>query len=168
MSWPSFFSSIGSASKSSHDLSMLAAERTTPWVTTPGTVIPMGESPRTSSKWSTIWSMTSATASGVDCCGVSIRLRLAANSPLDRSTGAPLMPLPPTSMPSGRPVLLLMGTPSSEVGPSGEGEDLVAVVGDEDRVLELGRAAPVAGDDGPLVVPHVPRLGAEVEHRLDG
>ena len=44
---------------------MFAAERTTPRVTTPGMVMPMGESPRTSSKWSTIWSMTSATASGV-------------------------------------------------------------------------------------------------------
>ena len=35
-------------------------------------------------------------------------------------------------------------------------------------MLELGRAPAVTGDDGPPVVPHLPLVGAEVEHRLDG
>src|SRR6478609_12083309 len=51
---------------------------------------------------------------------------------------------------------------------SGEGQDLGPVVGDEQGVLELRAGLPVAGDDGPVVVPHVPLAGAEVQHRLDG
>ena len=47
---------------------------------------------------------TFATASGVAGCGVSMRTRSSANSPCCRSTGAPLMPVPPKSMPNGRPV----------------------------------------------------------------
>src|SRR6476659_4352801 len=53
-------------------------------------------------------------------------------------------------------------------GVLGESEDLVAVVGDDDGVLELGRAPAVTGDDGPAVLPHLPLVGAEVEHRFDG
>src|SRR4051794_2412986 len=80
-------------------LSMLAAVRTTPRTTTPGTVMPTAglvAAPSATSR-----ATTSATASGLPPSGVSMRVRSAANSPLDRSTGAPLMPLPPKSMPKG-------------------------------------------------------------------
>src|SRR6478609_633808 len=187
-----------SASVLIHDGSMLAAESTVPRMTTAGTVTPMGESPVTSAKWSTIWSTTSATPSGVAGLGVRIFNRFPARSPAFRSTGAPLMPLPPMSMPRGLPCLAMVRTSLSRTwswgvswwcggtrwcrcgeeddvggrprsgGVRGEGEDLVSVVGDEDRVLELGRAPAVTGDDGPPVVPHVPLGGPEVEHRLDG
>src|SRR6476619_3885072 len=49
-----------------------------------------------------------------------------------------------------------------------EGEDLGAVVGDGDGVLEVGGAAAVDGDDGPAVVEHLGLGGARVHHRLDG
>ena len=78
---------------------MLAAERVWPWVTTAGMVTPMGPSPMSSAKWLTISATTFATLAGVDFAGVSIRSRSLANSPEPRSTGAPLMPLPPMSMP---------------------------------------------------------------------
>ena len=46
------------------------------------------------------------------------------------------------------------------------GEDGVAVAGDEDHVLELGRAPAVAGHVGPLVRPHHRAVRALVEDRL--
>jgi len=84
-----------------HAESMLAAVRTTPLVTTAGSVTPMGESPVSSAKCSAICTTRSATASGEDTLGVSRRIRSLANWPSARSTGAPLMPLPPMSIPSG-------------------------------------------------------------------
>ena len=42
-----------------------------------------------------------ATALGLDALGVSMRSRSAENSPVDRSTGSALMPLPPKSIPMG-------------------------------------------------------------------
>ena len=86
-----------SASVPIQDLSMLAAECTTPLRTTPGTVTPIGTVE--SGNLDTSSANTSATASGVDCAGVLIRTRSAANSPWSRSTGAPLIPLPPKSIP---------------------------------------------------------------------
>src|SRR5262245_61191028 len=47
------------------------------------------------------------------------------------------------------------------------GEHVEAVVGDEDRVLELGGALAVGGDRGPVVVPHAVLPRAEGDHRLD-
>ena len=44
--------------------------------------------------------MMTATASGVDSSGVGIRVRSVANLPLMRSTGAPLIPEPPISIPN--------------------------------------------------------------------
>src|SRR5262249_52516757 len=52
-------------------LSMLAAVWTTPLMTTPGNVIPIG--PSTSGKWATICSTTLPTSVGFDFLGVSIR-----------------------------------------------------------------------------------------------
>ncbi len=86
---------------------MFAAVFTTPCCTTPGTVTPIGEPSCTSSKRSTISATQSHTASGVDFSGVSILKRSWANSPFSRSTGAPLIPLPPMSMPRGLAVLML-------------------------------------------------------------
>src|SRR6478609_7144650 len=136
---------------------MLAAVRTTPPTTTAGTVTPMGESPVASSKCWAIWATTAATALGVDFSGVSKRRRSAANSPVARSTGAPLMP-----MPSGWWVVDMRSSFRS-----GKREDLVAGLGDEDGVLELRGALAVLGDHGPVVGPHLPLVGAQVEHGLD-
>ena len=89
-----------SASVPSQASSMLAAECTTPCRTMPGTVTPTG--PWVSGNWSSSSLNTAATASGVEGCGVRTRTRSAAKSPAPRSTGAPLMPVPPKSMPTGR------------------------------------------------------------------
>src|SRR5512133_1483941 len=59
----------------------------------------VGASPMIWEKLSTISPTTSATFFGVDFCGVVMRSRLEVKSPVARSTGAPLMPLPPMSMP---------------------------------------------------------------------
>src|SRR3954451_8232265 len=48
------------------------------------------------------------------------------------------------------------------------GKDLAAGVGDADRMLELGRKRPVAGDGGPAVLQDLHVGAAEVDHRLDG
>ncbi len=79
---------------------MFAAEWTTPWTTTPGTVTPTR--PSESSNLVSSSAKTSATALGVAGWGVSMRTRSSANSPFSRSTGAPLIPLPPKSIPNGR------------------------------------------------------------------
>ena len=78
---------------------MLAADFTTPCTTTPGTVMPIGAP--SSAPLATSSETTSATATGLPPSGVSTRVRSAANSPVSTSTGAPLMPLPPKSMPKG-------------------------------------------------------------------
>src|SRR3954452_17425837 len=108
-----------SASSPIQCLSMLAAEWTTPCLTTPGTVTPTG--PSESSKRSSSSEKTFATACGVAGWGVSIRTRSSAKSPFSRSTGAPLIPLPPTSMPKGRPDprCVLMGPSQPDAKPGG-------------------------------------------------
>src|SRR5690625_4085840 len=70
----------------------------TPSWTTAGKVTPTG-TPRPISKDSTKAVTVSATASGVEGWGVGIRRRSADSAPVLRSTGAPLMPLPPISTP---------------------------------------------------------------------
>src|SRR5690349_9580275 len=55
-------------------------------------------------------STTSATLSGVAWSGVGIRTRSAENSPFSRSTGAPLMPLPPKSTPTAWVWALMLAT----------------------------------------------------------
>ena len=47
-------------------------------------------------------------------------------------------------------------------------QDLGAVLGDGDRVLEVGGQRAVAGDDGPAVGLDLDLVAAEREHRLDG
>src|SRR5689334_12866574 len=79
---------------------MLAADFTTPCTTTAGTVMPTGTP--SAAPLPTSSATTSATSWGWPPDGVSTRVRSAANSPVARSTGAPLMPLPPKSMPKGR------------------------------------------------------------------
>src|SRR2546430_6900561 len=53
-------------------------------------------------------------------------------------------------------------------GSLGEGEDLGAVVGHGDRVLEVGGERTVPGDDRPAVVQGLGLGLALVDHRLDG
>lgn len=50
----------------------------------------------------------------------------------------------------------------------GCGQDFSPGVGAGQGVLELGGAAAVSGDRGPLVVPDLRLGGAEGEHGLDG
>ena len=73
--------------------------RVTPRWTTPGNVTPIGPF---HPKCSTMSATTSSTASGVPGLGVRMRWRRARSTPRRVSTGAPLMPLPPMSMPSMR------------------------------------------------------------------
>ncbi len=80
--------------------STLAAERATPCLITAGNVAPTGP---VQSKCVDQLPTTSATASGVAGCGVRIRLRSVGSSPVAMSTGAPLMPVPPMSMPKACP-----------------------------------------------------------------
>ena len=72
--------------------------------------------------------------------------------------------------PAAEPIGHLGRTASSRLGAlrSREGEDLGAVVGDGDGVLEVGGAAAVGGDDGPAVVEHSVSARAGVDHGLDG
>ena len=50
---------------------------------------------------------------------------------------------------------------------SRKGENFSPVLGDDDRVLELGRAGTIGGDDRPVVVPLLPLDRTEGQHRLD-
>jgi hypothetical protein len=79
------------------DLSTFAAVRIVPPVTTPGKVMPVG--PVQSNDLATSCT-TSATAVGVEGRGVRIFLRSASSLPVATSTGDPLMPLPPMSIPN--------------------------------------------------------------------
>ena len=80
-----------------HDLSTLAAVSATPPRTTAGNVAPTAPSPP---NLATTWATTSATDAGTAGCGVSSRYRSAVSVPRSTSTGAPLMPVPPMSIPS--------------------------------------------------------------------
>ena len=75
---------------------MFAAVWTTPSRTTDGSVRPIVPG---ASSFVTISFTTAATASGVAGCGVGMRMRSAVKAPAARSTGAPLMPVPPMSTP---------------------------------------------------------------------
>src|SRR5579862_1446970 len=55
-----------------------------------------------------------------------------------------------------------------QAGGSDGGEDLRAVLGDRDAVLEMGGERTVAGHDRPVVGLHDRLVAAEGEHRLDG
>ncbi len=92
------------ASTPIQESSTLAAVRTVRWWTMAGKVQPMA--PR-HSKCRASCPTTSATASGSEGSGVGMRWRGPASSPVARSTGAPLMPLPPMSMPRTFIVTLL-------------------------------------------------------------
>ncbi len=80
-----------------HESSMFAAVSTMPLRTTDGSVSPTG--PLTS-KRPTSSTTVAAIAVGVGGVGVSTRTLVAASSPAARSTGATLMPVPPTSTPT--------------------------------------------------------------------
>ena len=77
--------------------SRLAAVLVTPSMTTPGKVMPTGPDQLNEA---VICFTTSATASGRAGRGVAIFCRSVTNLPVVTSTGAPLMPEPPMSMPS--------------------------------------------------------------------
>ena len=93
----SWIGSNAAASRSIHVLSTFAAVRTVPPATTPGKVAPMTPDQLNASTSSCT---TSVTASGVAGDGVAIFFRSASSFPVARSTGAPLIPVPPMSIPS--------------------------------------------------------------------
>ena len=72
----------------------------TPWRAGAGKEMPTGPSPMVGAKLSTISCSTETTFSGDDFSGVGIRSLGSAKSPTLRSTGAPFIPEPPTSIPS--------------------------------------------------------------------
>ena len=80
-----------------HVLSTFAAVRMVPLITTPGKVAPV--TPVQPNDCATSLT-TSVTASGVAGCGVAIFFRSASSFPVARSTGAPLIPVPPMSIPN--------------------------------------------------------------------
>src|ERR1035438_2472237 len=85
------------ASRPIQVVSRLCAVMVVPLITTPGNVIPAGPvQPNPLARSRT----TSATASGTAGRGVSILTRSAASLPVNTSTGAALIPVPPMSMPS--------------------------------------------------------------------
>ncbi len=88
--------SSDAASTPIHSGAMFAAVRTTPLRTTAGSARPMGP---VQSKWAVTTVATSSTALGVAGRGVLILCRFATNRPSPTSTGAPLTPEPPTSIP---------------------------------------------------------------------
>ncbi|MDX6341338.1 MAG: hypothetical protein QOH87_1476 [Trebonia sp.] len=98
-----------------HDLSTFAAERMVPPITIPGKVAPV--TPVHPNACATSLT-TSVTASGVAGCGVAIFFRSAASFPVSRSTGAPLIPVPPMSIPNARICLIpsRRGSPRSRPG----------------------------------------------------
>ena len=87
---------IRDASALIHDLSTLAAVNTVPPLTTPGNVQPIGP---VHSKCFAISATVMPTASGVAGSGVSKRRRSVTRWPFLVSTTAPLMPVPPISIP---------------------------------------------------------------------
>ena len=89
----------------------------TPRWTTAGKVHPIGP---VVSKWATIWPTTRATSPGDPPGGVGMRRRSAVSVPCSRSTGAPLMPVPPMSMP--RIVVICRSLPESAL-PRSSGPD---------------------------------------------
>jgi len=81
--------------------------------------MPIGESPISLRNSSTIFATTLAQAFGVDFFGVGIRMRLPVSAPVCRSTGAPLTPDPPMSMPRmwcGVEVMQAMLGPETALG----------------------------------------------------
>src|SRR5690349_23223735 len=107
--------------------------------------------------------------------GVFTLSRSLTSSPVPRSTTAPLMPVPPMSMPIAWSVAMaphyratIAGYRRGPGGASGERQDLRAALGHDEGVLELRGERAIARDDRPVVVPDVPFDGAERQHRLDG
>src|SRR5699024_1625948 len=82
-------------------------------------------------------------------------------------------PSPPLALPARRALLSRRDCPSPrglvcELLLARQGEDLVALLGDDEGVLELGGPLPVAGLDGPVVIPDLVVQPTQVDHRLDG
>src|SRR5687768_6180377 len=84
------------------------------------------------------------------------------------------MPVPPMSMPKAVFFAAVMGITYSLRGGYASGarsrqrQDLGTGLGNRDGVLELGGALTVLCHNGPAVRPHLPLVGAEVQHRFDG
>ncbi len=109
---PSRIANSAAASVLIHRLSTLAAVSAVPCFTTQGRVMPTGPS---QANFSTISATTSATASGVDGCGVGMRRRSPSSAPASRSTRPPLMPEPPMSTPNPRVVPPIPVVPSYSI-----------------------------------------------------
>src|SRR5690554_7180163 len=98
--------------------------------------------------------------------GVGSLRRSVNSSPDSVSTMAPLMPVPPMSIPTAMLMAFLQpGLCTTAV--LGMGQDVGAGLRDREGVLELGRPALVACRHCPAVVPLVPLVGAESEHGFD-
>ena len=83
---------------------MLAADLVMPWATTAGRQTPTLASDGALS-WSRRSLQTAATASGSPPSGVAMRILVEASSPVEVSTSAALIPVPPTSIPTAMGVI---------------------------------------------------------------
>src|SRR5687767_14167020 len=80
--------------------------------------------------------------------------------------GTHLVALATKCVPSSQDCGASVGPADGGVAGPGDGEDLDAVVGDDDGVLELGAREAVGGHLGPAVVPLAQAGRAGGEHRL--
>src|SRR5690606_5647233 len=88
-----------SASKSTHSLAMLAAERVLPRLTIAGNATPSGSCDSAASRLSSTSRTVSRTSAGRAPIGVGMRTRSESSVPCSRLTIPALMPVPPISTP---------------------------------------------------------------------
>src|SRR4051794_19642284 len=131
---------------------------------TPGKVTPTRCS---QSKAATTWATTPQTASGSDGCGVSIRTRLPISSPLSRSTGQPLIPLPPMSTPKPRATghsVVIGATVESARPPLGQDRAVTSSTAPRPTAAELlGLAVATAREAAAVVARGRGAAGEQVE-----
>src|SRR5215207_1018266 len=171
MKWisrPKRSSKSDSAGRPIHSREMFAAERVRPCFTTAGKHTPRGSVlPVAWSSSARSSSVASRMSAGRPPSGVATFLRSETSWPVSRSTIAPLMPVPPMSMPIAWSVAIAPHYRGLHERRSGKSEDVRTALGHHEGVLELGGEGAIAGDDGPVVAPELPLDRAEGEHRLD-
>src|SRR3954469_448613 len=137
MSRPSAFSNSFSASSPLHFLETFAGDMVTPGSTTAGKQTPTASPSASDPSASIILTTSATTSSGLPPSGVGTLVRSVTSSPVSTSTMAPLMPVPPMSMPMAWLVMMS----SRWCARSRQGQDLGAALGDDQGVFELSGQA---------------------------
>ena len=138
---PSSAVNLAAASSPSQSGCRFAALPMTPWRTTPGKVTPTGSLPFQLPATST---SAGSTASGVAGRGVSTRTRSSIRAPASTSTGAPLIPDPPMSMPR----TVIVPSPARGCAPAYPPADHATCGRRTRRRAAIGHPAPVQLLDG--------------------